>query len=103
MPVTPGLSFGFDWLAHYLEFLVVMTWFGGVVKREWHLYVAAGLIALGVFVEVLQAASIFRHFDLKDIVSNIAGVLTGLLLVRTVMRDWCQRVEARLKGTSKYP
>ncbi len=89
---------GLDWLAHFLEFLVLMAWFGGIVSTKRHIYVAVALIALGVFIEILQAANIFRSFDLKDIVWNIAGVIAGWVLVRTWLRDWCQRIETVVSG-----
>lgn len=75
-----------------------MIWFGGVVRPKRHLYVALALVMLGVLIEVLQAMNIFRHFDVKDIAANTAGVGFGLLLVKTWLRDWCYRCETALSG-----
>lgn len=99
IPITTSpLTYGMDWVIHFLEFMVLMTWFGGVASPGRHFYVAIGLVLLGVLIEVSQAMNIFRSFDLKDIVANTAGVVAGLLLVRTWLRNWCYRCEVALGG-----
>ncbi|MDH3647954.1 MAG: VanZ family protein [Gammaproteobacteria bacterium] len=94
----PGLGLGLDWIAHFLQFAVLMIWFGGILSAPRHPYVAAALILLGALIEIVQATNIFRHFDLLDIVANTLGVIAGLMLVRTWLRDWCYRMEAKFAG-----
>ena len=96
IPAPAALSPGADWVGHFLQYVVLTVWFGGVVGADRHIHVVVGLILLGMTIEVAQAMNIFRHFDLRDIAMNVFGVLAGLLLVRTLLRDWCQRIEAYL-------
>ncbi|MBT8137053.1 MAG: VanZ family protein [Gammaproteobacteria bacterium] len=98
VPTPPAMPEGVAWAAHTLQYMVLMLWFGGIYPARHHLLIATGIVIVGIAIEVAQAASIFRTFDLKDIAANIAGVIAGLLLVQTVLRDWCRRVENRLPG-----
>lgn len=95
IPTPPALPEGAAWAAHALQYMVLMLWFGGIYPSR-HLHIASGLVLLGIAIELMQAANIFRTFDIKDIAANIAGVMAGLVLVRTLLRDWCQRVENKL-------
>ncbi len=101
IPGSPGLGTSLDWVAHVLQYAVVMTWFGGVLPPARHWYAALALILLGLAIELVQATSIFRYFDLRDLAANTAGVIIGFLLARTVFRDWCRRVEVLLGGVGE--
>lgn len=97
VPSAPEGLFVFgDKALHFIQFLVVMVWFGGIYSGRAQWIVAASLAALGLAIEVAQGLSVFRTFDLGDVVANLAGLAAGLLLVRTALRDWCRRVETTL-------
>lgn len=94
MPSPPGalLSFG-DKIAHFIEFFVLMSWFGGLYKGTGRALAFVGLALLGLGIEVVQGLGVFRTFDCGDIAANIAGLVAGLLALRTFLHDWCRRVE----------
>ena len=57
---------------------------------------AVGLVALGVALELAQEAlTSTRMLDPRDAVANTLGVLLGLLVARTPLRDVLSRVDAR--------
>lgn len=96
-PSVPGLGFDHaDKIAHFLQFFVLSSWFGGIYSGRARLIAVIGLILLGTGIEFVQGLGMFRTFDFADIGANVAGTLAGLLAVRTVMAGWCRRVEAAL-------
>ena len=52
--------------------------------------------SLGCTLEVLQATTTTRSFELRDIAANASGILVGLVLTATVLEGWCQRLERRV-------
>ena len=57
---------------------------------------AVGLVALGVALELAQEAlTSTRMLDPRDAVAYTLGVLLGLLVARTPLRDVLSRVDAR--------
>ena len=97
LPATPslGLSFG-DKLVHFIEFFVVMAWFGGLYETRGQWVAFAGLALLGIGIELLQGLQLFRTLDIGDIAANLAGLAAGWLAARTWLRNWCARVEAAM-------
>lgn len=85
-----------DKVIHFAEFFVLMVWFGGIYcgERQWLVFL--GLAMLGIAIELAQGLNVFRTFDVGDIAANFVGLLVGLLAVRTVLRNWCGRVEQAL-------
>ena len=68
-----------DKMNHVLAFLQLtivtrLAWPG--LSRFW---IAAGLIAFGVTIEVVQAQLPYRTFAVADIVADAAGIAAGLL------------------------
>lgn len=97
VPSLPGIAVSHaDKAAHFLQFFVLTVWFGGLYSGRAQLLAAVGLIVLGIAIEFAQGLSMFRTFDVGDIAANIAGTLAGLVAVRTVLADWCARVESAL-------
>lgn len=91
--VDLGLSYG-DKLAHFIEFFVMMAWFGGLYETRGQSIAFAGLATLGVGIELVQGLQLFRTLDPGDIAANLAGLGAGWLGARTWLRNWCARVEA---------
>jgi len=57
---------------------------------------AAGLVMLGIGLEVAQATlTATRQADPADAVVNTLGVLAGLTLIATPLARWLQRLDAR--------
>ena len=94
-PPSLGLSFG-DKLVHFIEFFVVMAWFGGLYETRGQWAAFAGLALLGIGIELMQGLQLFRTFDIGDIVANLAGLVAGWWAARTWLRNWCARVEAAM-------
>jgi glycopeptide antibiotics resistance protein len=73
-----------DKIMHFSAYATMMFWFGQIYrKRLFSLSVAAGLIALGVLIEILQGLTGYRTFEYLDITANILGVVAGFVLTRT--------------------
>lgn len=97
LPSIASLGFGFgDKIAHFVEFFVVMAWFGGLYQGRGQWIAFAGLALLGIGIELLQGLQLFRTLDIGDLVANLAGLLAGLFSARTWLRNWCARVEAAI-------
>ena len=69
---------GGDKIAHVIAYAAMAFWFmqvyTGLASRVW---VAAGLIALGVTLEFLQGYVGYRHLDYLDMIANTIGVVVG--------------------------
>lgn len=74
-----GVSWN-DKVGHFIAYLVLMLWFAQLYPRPRHLWIGFRLVALGIFIEILQWLSGYRYFELADIGANMLGVLTGWLL-----------------------
>ena len=88
---------GSDKLVHFLCYGALAV---GAVQlfatRAALLRAAVGLVALGVALELAQEAlTSTRMLDPRDAVANTLGVLLGLLVARTPLRDVLSRVDAR--------
>ena len=66
---------GGDKLGHLFAYGVLMFWFAQLYARR--LGYAAGFIAMGVALEVLQRGLGYRSLEALDMLANTAGVLLG--------------------------
>ena len=88
MPPPPEpVSFeGVDKLEHLLAYAGLMLWFCQVyVTRTARIRVLAGLVSLGVCIEILQGLGGYRYFEYADMLANSGGVLMGWGLAHTRM------------------
>ena len=88
---------GSDKLVHFLCYGALAV---GAVQlfatRAALLRAAVGLVALGVALELAQETlTSTRMLDPRDAAANTLGVLLGLLVARTPLRDVLSRVDAR--------
>ena len=88
---------GSDKLVHFLCYGALAV---GAVQlfatRAALLRAAVGLVALGVALELAQEAlTSTRMLDPRDAAANTLGVLLGLLVARTPLRDALLRLDAR--------
>jgi VanZ family protein len=82
-PSPPGAFVaGGDKLAHVLAYLVLALWFGGLFGGRERVVSALALAALGVALEFLQQAGGVRQLELRDMLANGFGVLSGWALSR---------------------
>jgi hypothetical protein len=71
-----------------------MFWFIQIYDRgRIRLGLAAGFIALGIVLELLQGATGYRTFDLRDMAANIAGVALGWMSGPPRTRNLLLRIE----------
>ena len=81
----PGISF-WDKAQHALAYLV-LTGLGLVLFPRRTLAVTVGVLALGVSIEFLQASMpLGRQGDWRDVVANVIGAASALLIVFLVRR-----------------
>lgn len=81
-PPEIGIDFEYlDKVQHTLAYFVLMGWFVQIYHAaNIRLLIAAGLIVMGVGMEVLQGLGGVRYFEYADMVANSSGVLLGWLL-----------------------
>jgi len=82
-----------DKAVHAGTYCLLMIWFSGLYRRERHWIIALLLIALGFLLDLAQAPSATRSFDLADVAANAGGILLGLVLAHYIFEGWCRRVE----------
>lgn len=72
---------GWDKANHVVAFggLAVLGLLGWAPRER---IVLAGLIGYGVFIEVLQLATVDHHFDLHDLVADAVGLAVGWCVLR---------------------
>ena len=91
--VVKGFSAA-DKLVHGGSYLILITWFSGLYQRQYHIFIALALFAMGLVLEVIQGQLPYRGFDSFDLLANAVGILLGLILARSVFIAWCQRFES---------
>ncbi|MEP1215159.1 MAG: VanZ family protein [Marinobacter sp.] len=88
-----------DKLNHLLAFLQLTI----VTRLAWpglsRIWIACGLLAFGVTIEVVQAQLPYRTFAVADIVADAAGIAIGLLpcpafIRRRAVKD-CEKTDVR--------
>lgn len=77
---TPSIEHG-DKFEHVLAYAVLMWWFAqmvtGTPRRLW---LALGLLALGIALEFAQGLTTWRSFSYADMAADALGVASGWLL-----------------------
>lgn len=94
----PALPFaGFDKLEHFVGYAVLSAYAVMLFARmRARTLAAAGLVALGVGLEVAQAQlTVSRQAELADAFVNTLGVLAGLATAATPLARLLQRLDAR--------
>lgn len=99
-PAPLSLPSGSDKVEHFLAYFL-LSW--GAVQlfagRRALLRAMLGLVLLGVAIEVAQGTlTANRSADVLDALADTAGVLAGLALLPTPLRNCLQWVDGRLFG-----
>ena len=84
-----------DKLMHALAYAVCMFWFGLCFKRDKLFHIGAGLIILGVALEIVQGQTGYRTMSFYDIVANCVGVFIGLAFSFSRLSNALQYIEQR--------
>jgi VanZ family protein len=82
-----------DKAMHASAYFLLMIWFAGLYRRERHWQIALLIFGLGLALDIAQAGTATRHYDLFDVAANSGGILAGFILARYVLAGWCQRIE----------
>lgn len=86
--VLPTKGFN-DKVNHALAYLALTLWFAGLVRHSRWAWLAAGLMTLGVLVEIVQTLTPFgRLGDVKDLLANAVGMTAGFLLAYVGLWRW---------------
>jgi VanZ family protein len=90
---------GFDKVEHFATYLFLAVWFTGLVHRARWWRVVAGLLGLGLALELGQyLMQSGRMAEPADMLANTAGIAGGMLLAWLVTGGWALRVEAWPRG-----
>jgi VanZ family protein len=83
-----------DKFQHVFSYFVLATWFVGLAPRRTYPWIAAGLLLLGLSMEILQyLLKADRVADARDMVANTIGIGIGIVLAYVGLGAWAQRVE----------
>jgi VanZ family protein len=82
----PPQPFQFDMadkVSHLAAYALLMWWFSVTAARNrQRIFYAAYFVLMGVVIEILQGMSGYRHFQVADMLANVAGVAAGWLMCR---------------------
>ena len=93
----PSVPTGFDKVEHLTAYVLLALWFTGLVARRRYWAVAAGLLALGLLIEVLQwRLNLGRVAEGLDMLANALGVAVGITIALRSTGGWAPRLESWL-------
>jgi VanZ family protein len=94
-PQAPELGFEqSDKLGHLLAYGTLMNWFCQLYDgRGRRIALAAGFVALGIALELVQGMTDYRTADPMDALANAAGVMIGWLCALPRAGKWLARLE----------
>jgi VanZ family protein len=87
-----------DKLSHFIAFAALMAWFGGVFRLPVTPWVALGLLAFGVLIELLQGMLPYRTAEMRDVLADLLGIAVGWAAALAGLRHWTRWAEALLPG-----
>lgn len=91
-----------DKIEHFMAYLVLGTWFGGILAPH-YLKVFLGLLAFGVFIEIVQGLTGYRDAQFGDAVADGAGALAGVALARLGAMRWLGYIDRRVAAKRNSP
>jgi glycopeptide antibiotics resistance protein len=94
VPRVVATSFN-DKFIHFLVYFVLMGWFGQLNTR--HVVPAAGIVALGFSLELIQGQTRYRMFDWYDVLANTTGVVASWLILMTPFGQGLYRLDRWLQ------
>ncbi len=96
VPHVPKLGLGVsDKVEHFVSYFLLMFWFSGLYERRQHWALALVFFFMGGALEVLQGVlTDTREMDIKDALTNGAGVAAAVALAGFGLANWTRRVES---------
>lgn len=86
-----------DKMLHFSGYCAVAFWFVGITDRRRYPLVAAGLLLLGLLIEIAQQLmGLGRTAEWRDFLANMLGVATALALAYAGLGSWMVQIEQRL-------
>lgn len=86
------LNISDKWL-HGITFAFLAVWYSGQLAKSAYLWLAAGLVAFGTFIEMCQALITYRTAETGDLIADILGIGAGLMLALIGLGGWSLRAE----------
>jgi len=83
-----------DKIMHFLAFFVLMVWFCGVFRGRVTPWVALGLLAFGILIEIIQSRLPYRSAELFDAYADAGGILLGWGLAAVGLGRWTALLES---------
>ena len=84
-----------DKVLHVVAFALLALWFSGQFSRRSFVGLAAGLLAFGGLVEVLQGMTTYRSAEWLDLTADAGGIAIGLAIALAGAGGWSLRLEQR--------
>jgi VanZ family protein len=89
---------GFDKVEHFSTYMFLAVWFTGLFVRPRWWRIVAGLLGLGLAMEIGQyLMHAGRMGDPLDMAANTAGVAAGVSLALLLTGGWAQKIESWLR------
>ena len=85
-----------DKVMHIAAFTFLAVWFSGQYERRSYWRIAVGLIAFGVFIELVQGTISYRTSEWMDLLGDAVGIALGLIIAVLGAGGWSMWVEERL-------
>jgi VanZ family protein len=85
-----------DKLAHGLAYFALAAWYCQLYGRPYHARVVLAAAALGVVIEILQAGTSYRSFEVADILADLIGVGLAVVVSTQTRASLLTRIDRRL-------
>ncbi len=82
-----------DKLLHGFAYLSLTAWFGSLYLPAKHGWILALAVFLGLTLECLQAATVYRNFEWADLIANCLGAAGGTALAQTRLGEGLMHLE----------
>lgn len=89
-----------DKVAHLLVFLFLMVWFCGVFRSRARPWVAIGLFAFGILIEIIQSRVPHRSAEIFDAYADAFGIMIGWGLAGIGLGHWTALLESWMPAKS---
>ena len=98
-PVDTGLSFPYqDKIFHAFAYFALMIWFAQIYHDRFQRnLIAVMLVIMGVVLEYLQSFDPGRFYEYADMLANSTGVVLGLLVTLTGVKNCLIRFEKLIR------
>jgi VanZ family protein len=90
----PDTHMGDKW-EHSMGYALLTLWFAGVYSKSSYWKIAAGLLAMGISIEVAQGMMPYgRQMELRDVGANVLGITAGIAVALIGLGRWATTIES---------